>query len=54
LFCAIEDLLDPRRAVTHLHHGHSCAAIVEQLFADALEDRKWKRSGASVEIEDTP
>jgi len=37
--------------VTHLHHGHSRAAVVEQLVLDALEDGERQRPRSSIEIE---
>jgi hypothetical protein len=38
-------------AVAHFHDGHAAAAPVEEFFADALEDGKWQRAGAGIEVE---
>ena len=38
--------------MAHFHYGHTGAAPIEKLFADALEDGERKSAGAGVEIED--
>src|SRR5439155_26637540 len=42
-----------RRAMAHFHDRHAGTAPIEQFFADAFEYRKWQRTGACVEIENT-
>ena len=50
LLGGVVDGLEFGRAMRQLHDGHSCAAIIEQFFADALEDGEGQSRGSSVEI----
>jgi len=51
LLRGVVDGLKFRGAVRKLHHRHAGAAIIQQLFPDALQHRQRQRRGPGVEIE---
>src|SRR5262249_12614637 len=50
LLGAVVDSFKFGGAVGKLHHGHARAAVVEEFFADAFEDRQGQGRGAGGEI----